>query len=362
MADEDLDRNDAATPHKLDEARKRGQVAKSSDVVSAVVFLTAAAYLSASSWELLKAQFHLDHALLAALAHGVDGPVLLWQRVDHAVRATAFLLLPLLCAILAAAIVGNLAQIGFVLSTHPLKPDWQRINPATGFKRLVSMRTLFDTGRTCLKFLLLSLVVVMTLTDLFPRLQQLSGRTPLAILSVLGDSASSLGLKLALAMVAIALIDLVYTRREFAKKMRMSRRELKDEVKHREGDPRIRARLRELRREMVKRSRSLGKTRDADILITNPTHVAVALRYRHGDMDAPQLIGKGVGAMAATMRAIAARHRIPVVQNPRLARALYAALDVDQHVPADFYADLAPLMVWMLTLRKARDNATGVPA
>jgi len=362
MADEDLDRNDAATPHKLDEARKRGQVAKSGDVVSAVVFLTATAYLSASSWELLKAQFHLDHALLATLAHGVDGPALLWQRVDHAVRATAFLLLPLLCAILAAAIVGNLAQIGFVLSTHPLKPDWQRINPATGLKRLVSMRTLFDTGRTCLKFLLLSLVVVMTLTDLFPRLQQLSGRTPLAILSILGDSASSLGLKLALAMVAIAFIDLVYTRREFAKKMRMSRRELKDEVKHREGDPRIRARLRELRREMVKRSRSLGKTRDADILITNPTHVAVALRYQHGDMDAPQLIGKGVGTMAAMMRAIAARHRIPVVQNPRLARALYAALDVDQHVPPDFYADLAPLMVWMLTLRKARDNATGVPA
>jgi len=357
MADEELDRNDAATPHKLNEARKRGQVPKSADMVAAIVFAAAAAYLSACGWEMLRTQFSFDHGMFLSIS-GRDGSTLaIWRLVDRAVHESVALLLPLFATILIAAIIGNLVQIGFVFSGHPLSPDWQRINPATGFKKLMSMRTLFDAGRACFKLLILSIVAVAALKALLPHLHQVPSHAALAFLAALVAAISALGLKLAMALLAIALMDFGYTRREFTKRMRMSRRELKDEVKHREGDPRIRARLRELRREMLKRSLSLQKTRDADLLITNPTHFAVALRYRHGEMEAPRLVGKGSGLMAAAMRGIAARHRVPVVQNRRLARALYSGVEIDRQVPVEFYADVARLMVWILTMREAKTEA-----
>jgi flagellar biosynthesis protein FlhB len=354
MANEELDRNDAATPHKLEEARKRGQVAKSADVISLVVLLTAVAYLSSHAFDLLRTQFRFDYAVLTmATVHARDSHVL-WQLCVHAIQDTLHLLLPLLMAVVLAAIVSNLAQTGFIFSTIPLKPDWQRINPATGFKRLFSMRTLFEAARACVKLVVLLLVTASALTAMLPAIRMLVGATPLTFVSALTEFASSIGWKLCIALVVIALLDYAYTRREYAKKMRMSRREIRDEVKHREGDPRIRSRMREIRRELLKRTRSLGKAREADIVVTNPTHVAVALKYRHGHMDAPVVLTKGRGALAGVIRSVAAKHRIPVVQSPRLARALYAALEPDQAVPPQFYGDLAPLMVWLIAAKEMR--------
>jgi flagellar biosynthetic protein FlhB len=136
--------------------------------------------------------------------------------------------------------------------------------------------------------------------------------------------------------------------------MRMSRRDVKDEHKNREGDPRIRYRLRELRREALRRSVAARKTSTADVLLTNPTHVAVALRYVHGEMSSPQLVAKGAGVLAAGMRKIAARHRIPVVQNPPLARQLFRELEVDQHVPPELYSQVARILVWVFAMRDAQ--------
>ncbi|MNY17409.1 Flagellar biosynthetic protein FlhB [compost metagenome] len=216
------------------------------------------------------------------------------------------------------------------------------------------MRTLFDALRAIIKLVLLTVVAALALRALAGQFYALASLAPIGYLRTLIDDLSSVGLKMALVLGLIALLDWMFTRREFAKKMRMSHRELKDEVKNREGDPRIRARLRELRREMLKRSQSLQKTRDADVLITNPTHVAVALKYEHGRMASPQLLAKGTGHMAAAMREIAARHRIPVVQNPALARRLYRELPVDQLVPPDLYAQVARIIVWVFAMREQR--------
>jgi flagellar biosynthesis protein FlhB len=352
--EQDLDRNDAATPYKLEQARKKGQVSKSADVVSAVVFTAAVVYFYARGWSVLTEQFRFDGALISRVASAGSNPAVLWHLVEGSVRQTFMMLLPLLATVLIAAILGNLMQTGPVFSGHPLIPDWQRINPATGFKRIMSMRTLFEGARACIKLVVLSLVVVAALKSLMPQFHQLTGLSPLAYARLLTDDVASLSLKLALALIVIAALDFAFSRREFDKKMRMSKRELKDEVKHREGDPRIRARLRELRREMLKRSLSMRKTGSADVLITNPTHLAVALRYQHGKMDAPQLVAKGAGGMAAAMRAIAAKNRIPVVQNRTLARAIYFNMELEQHVPPKLYADVARVMVWILAMKQRR--------
>jgi flagellar biosynthesis protein FlhB len=352
MAEQDLDRNQEATPYKLQKARERGQVSKSADVVSAAVFTVAAAYLYWKGWDGLQSQFRYDYALLA-LAGRLDGSAAsLWWLLSGAMRDTASALAPFFAALMATAVVANVMQTGPVLSVEPLKADFARLNPVNGFRKLFSMRTLFDAGRAVLKLLLLLMVVYYALRALMPQFPQLAAMAPAKLARTLLDDAAGAGLKIALLLCMIAAVDFAYSRREFNRKMRMSHRELKDEHKNREGDPRIRARLRELRREALRRSMAVRKTAGADVLLTNPTHVAVALRYIDSEMASPQMVAKGAGPMAAVMRQIAARHRIPVVQSPPLARALFHDLQVDQHVPPTHYADVARILVWVFAMRQ----------
>ncbi|AMO22205.1 flagellar biosynthesis protein FlhB [Ramlibacter solisilvae] len=363
MAEQDLDRNEAATPYKLQKARDKGQVAKSPEVVSALVFTVAVGCFYWQGWDGLVSQFGYDQALLTQAARIEINPSTLWKLVGNMVRDSGLMLAPFLAAIMAAAIVGNVTQTGPILSADPIKPDFGRVNPANGFKKLLSMRTLFDAARAVVKLLLLGLVVYYALKALVPQFFHLAAMAPARLARTLVDDIAATGLKIALMLCLIAAVDWGYTRREFAKKMRMSRRELKDEHKNREGDPRIRARLRELRREALARSMAARKTASADVVLTNPTHYAVALRYVHGEMQSPQLVAKGAGSLAAAMREIAARHRIPVVQNPPLARELYRTVDVEQHVPPSLYAQVARILVWVFAMKKARDaNLPGAAA
>lgn len=360
-SEQDLDRNEAATPHKLDEARKRGQVAKSSDVVAAVVFTVGTVALYAKGWDGLVDLFRFDRHLLGFARSGSSAQAG-WQLFDlsaHVLRSGLLLVLPAMAALMIAAILTNLGQTGPVWSWHPVKPDWQRLNPMTGFKRVMSLRTLFDAFRALVKLTVLALVVGATLRSLVPHFGQLGDVTPYGHAGLLLRDLGALALRVALALCVIALLDYGYTQREFGKNMRMSRREMRDETKNREGDPRIRSRLRELRRELLRRSKAVRRTAEADVLITNPTHIAVALRYRHGEMAAPVLVSKGAGALAAVMRLIAAKHRIPVLRSPALARALHAKTPLDAPIPSELYPGVARLMVWVLNMKAARRGAIG---
>lgn len=357
MAEQDMDRSQDATPYKLEKAKERGQVAKSRDVVSAAVFTAAMAFLAWRGWPAWQEQFQFDQALLLQAARIDASPHNLWRLVERMITTTLWMGLPFFVTLVIAALVANVAQTGLVFSLQPLKADLTRINPVTGLKNVFSMQLLFNALRTVLKLVLLSAAVWVVLDGLSSQFYYLASLSPLGFMRILLDDFASLGLKLALVLWLIALIDLRFTRRQFAKKMRMSRKELNDEVKQREGDPRVRGRLRELRREMRKRSMALRNTRNADVLITNPTHVAVALRYVHGQMQAPELVAKGAGVLAAAMRFIAARHNIPVVQNPPLARKLFHELDVERAVPPQFFADVARIIVWVLAMKQARQAA-----
>jgi flagellar biosynthetic protein FlhB len=354
MSESDLDRNHAATPYKLEKARDRGQVAKSPDVIGAVVFTTAMVFLAWQGWAVWQRVFQLARTLLGQADRVLSDPTLLWTMSGQMLQQALLMAVPFFATLVIAAIVANMMQSGPILTLHPVKPDWQRLNPVTGFKRLLSVRTLFVAARSMLKLLVLGLVAWLALKHLLPQFYRLSDLPAGALMRTLLDDFAALGLKFAGALVLIALLDLLYSRHEFAKKMRMSQREIKDEAKNRDGDPRIRARLRELRREMLKRSLAVRNTRHADVLITNPTHVAVALRYVHGEMTSPQLVAKGRGFMAAVMRQVAARHRIPVVRSPALARQLYRDLAIDQQVRPDLYARVARIIVWVLARRDAR--------
>lgn len=348
--EQDVDRSEAATPFKLQKAREQGQTPRSTDATSAAVFLVSMLYIASQGMSAADSFLRLMRAALLRAATANEAA--LWLLMQQLAREATGILWPLLFALPLAAVIASVAQTGSVLSATPLQMDFTRLNPATGLKRIFSQRTLFDGARSCLKLLLLSAAALIALGALLPQFHAITALPPAAFLSTLVQDVTGLGLKMGVVLAALACVDMLYTRREFSRRMRMSRRELKDEFKNREGDPRVRARLRELRREMLRRSLALKNTGSADVVLTNPTHYAVALRYVHGEMEAPRVVAKGAGKLAAAMRAIAARHGVIVVQNPPLARRLFRDGAIDEYIPASLHAEVARIIVWVMAVRR----------
>jgi flagellar biosynthetic protein FlhB len=354
MADQDLDRNEAATPYKLDKAREKGSVAKSVDVNATAILCVATiavlAWGEGAAWRFA----HLSAGLLDGAGLRLETAHDAMHLLSRTLSAGFAVLAPLLMAVLLVAVLANVAQSGFVFSAEPLKPDFTRINPATGFKRIFSLRSIYETGKGILKLALLGGVAWVVVRDTAPRMLALShvdpGRYPAALTTLVGG----LLVKLMLMLLIIAAVDFGFSRRHFARQMRMSRRDIKDEHKNREGDPRIRARIRELRARLLKRSQALRELPGADVLITNPTRVAVALRYEHGVSAAPRVVARGAGSLAAKMRDVAFRHRVPIVPSPMLARALYRETGEGGYVPERWYGQVAKILVWINAAKRQR--------
>jgi flagellar biosynthesis protein FlhB len=355
--DQDQDKTEEATPFKLQEARKRGQVAKSQEVNSFIVLTAALGMAYIAGEKMIAGQLKLDRALLSSAHQFPLEPAAIVVWMKDLISDMFDIYWPLIILIMVVGILANLFQTGPVFSFFPLKPDIKRINPVEGFKRLFSMKIVFEAFKSVLKLLLFGAVVYFAVIALMPTMLTLVGVNPDHYVNFLLDSARGLVFKLLLMLLLVAAADLAYSRRDYAKKLRMSRRELKDEVKRREGDPRVRAKRRELQKEAVKRAGSLSKVPDADVLITNPTHLAIALKYQRSTMISPQVIAKGAGGLAVQMKHIAQEHRVPVVENKPLARQLFKSVDIEHAIPEDLYPAVAKILVWVYALREQRQMA-----
>lgn len=351
--EQDLDRNEQATPYKLEEARKRGQTARSADAGSLVVLSVA---MLACYTLLVPALRDMATLLARGLAAGSTleeqgASQLLQIGLQQALRVLA----PLLFAIVVAAVLGNLLQSGgLVFSTTPLKPDFNKLNPVQGFKKLFSNRLLYEALKNTLKLLALGAVAWLALRALLPLALQLLGLPGKALLLRLTQTSGGLLAKLCAVLLLFTLVDLLFVRWNFLRDLRMSKREIEDEHKHREGDPRIKTRQRELRLQFLKAARSVRKVPEAQVVVTNPTHVAVALRYEHGITPAPLVIAKGAGMLAKQIRRAAVKAGVPIVHSPRLARALFKEVPQDAYVPEQWYPPVARILVWLRSLRDAK--------
>jgi flagellar biosynthetic protein FlhB len=354
MAEQDADRSEQATPHKLEEARKKGSVARSMDFNAMSMMAALAVTLYATGWDAIRQMLVMQQRILASASRHAWSVEVVAGWMGQLMSGMLHVLAPLFMTLLVVAVLSNLVQTGPIFSLHPLKPDLDKLNPMTGFKRVFSMRTLFESAKSIVKLVILGTVVYMLVRDTIPGLMSLSAMPPKGYLRVLLSLAGGLLVKLVLTLLCIALVDMGFTRWEFAKRMRMSKRDIKDESKNRDGDPRIRARIRDLRKEMLKRSKAVAKVAQADVLITNPTRLAVALSYSHGKSAAPQVVAKGAGELARKMRELAGRHQVPVVQNRALARALFREVDFDGYVPEKLYPQVAKIMVWVYAMRDAK--------
>lgn len=357
MSQDDSEQNKSEAPSsfKLQKAREKGQVARGMDLG----FLTGISAFLVYVWifgdGLARQIAAAARGALVAAGNVTDGPAVLFE-VTGAMMLQAFRPLAFLIgAIFAVVLVFELIQTGVVFTTEPLKIDFKRLNPATNLKRLFTVKILVETGKNVLKLLVYGAITWMVI------------RGALAVTSRGVTDADSLlraikgtGLRLllffALAAVVFAGLDQAIVRREFTKQMRMSRREMRRESRDREGEPRMKARRKQLHREFVKVSQSVRGIRGADVLITNPTHYAVALRYDARTMEAPTVVSQGAGQIALRLKRLAFLYGVTIVEDPPLARALYFKAALGREAPEPLYRRIADIY---LTLRARSGAARG---
>jgi flagellar biosynthetic protein FlhB len=347
----DSDRTEDPTQKKLDEAHERGDVVKSQEVSTWFVIGGGTLMLAAFSGS-MSGGLNTTFRGLIANAHQIPvdgrGLISIAARIEREVLAA--IALPL-AVLMLAALCGNMIQHRLVWSTDPIKPKFSKISPLAGVKRLFSAQALANFVKGLLKLGVLGSVMVALL---WPQRHRLEGLVQTDIFGTLMVT-RSLSLELLTVVVAIlflvAAADYLFQYRQWFERQKMSLREIKDEFKQTEGDPIVKGKIRQLRQARARR-RMMAAVPKASVIITNPTHFAVALQYERG-MDAPVCVAKGTDAIALKIREVAGEHSIPIVENPPLARALHAAVDIDQAIPPEHYKAVAEIIGYVMKLRRS---------
>jgi flagellar biosynthetic protein FlhB len=348
---DDSDKTEEPSQKRLDEALQRGDVVKSQEVNTWFVMAGATLVLMSFSGGMSR---DLSATMRGLIANGwqirVDGPALPHLLMKVGGEIIGAVGLPFLILILAAA-AGNIVQHRLVWSAQSLMPDLSKVSPLAGLKRQFSMQALANLAKGLVKVVLVGAVLTALLWPERKHMEALVHADPAALLPF----TASLALKLMGTVVAMLAVvaagDYLFQYRQWHEKQKMSLRELKEEFKQSEGDPTIKGKLKQIRQQRA-RKRMIAAVPKASVIITNPTHFAVALQYERG-MAAPICVAKGVDALALKIREIAGEHRIPIVENPPLARALHATVEVDQPIPPEHYKAVAEVIGYVMRLRRA---------
>jgi flagellar biosynthesis protein FlhB len=351
------DKTEPATPKRRREARRSGQVAKSTELNGAVVLIaglisvlllgpkivSGAAGMMQSAWSLIATP---EAVTSAAGLHG------LFEDVLHVIESTVA---PIAGIVLAAALLVNIAQVGLRPSLTALKPSFGRINPVKGAKNVFGAKIGFELGKVLAKIAVVGGVAAMALVPMVTHITAGVGTTPAALGSLIGSGVTSVVERVLVAYVLIAIVDLIWQRRRFKKNMRMSKQEVKEEGKQTELPPEVKSALRR-RQVLAARARMMAAVPTADVVVTNPTHYAVALRY-DGTLPAPVVVAKGKNLVAEQIKRIAAEHRVPIVPDAPLARSLHSAVELDHMIPAELYAAVAQVLAYVYRMAGRRKVA-----
>lgn len=352
------EKTEPATPRRREEARRKGQVFKSQELASALLVLAAFTglyllfpYMVGEFQDLVAWSYSLNPEQVATIA-GLSG--ILVSVILSFVRLT----FPLLALVMVVGLLSNVSQAGFILSGEPLRFRPDRINPVEGLKRIFSRRALVQLVKSIAK-----LVIVVVTTYLLLR-QFLRPVSLLALMELkegarfVGHLTLRLGLHSGAVLLVLGIMDLYYQRWEYERSLMMSKQELKDELKQVEGDPQIRGKIRERQRQMASR-RMMEDVPKADVVITNPTHYAVALKYDAREMSAPVVLAKGKGYLALRIKEIASAHEIALVENRSLAQGLYWGAEIGEEIPAEFYQAVAEVLAFIYRMRNRRNYFLG---
>jgi len=340
---------------KLQRLRDEGQVAKSQDLNTSALLLMslAAAYLFGN---MIYGEMLYAMELYTANASSI---VLTSQSLQaHGYAALTHLaagLLPFMLFLMGMGIAINVVQIGPLFSAQAIAPKLQRLNPAQGFQRFFSLRSLVELVKSLTKLTIIVSVVVITAWNQWDDFQLMFFLTPQGIIREIVEFAWLLWLRIALVMLLLGIADFLYQRWQFQQDQRMTMREARDELKELEGDPRIKQRVRQLQRQMAM-SRMMAEVPEADVIITNPLTYAVALRYDPNQMEAPRVVAKGARLIANRIRETAIEHDVPIVERPPLARTLFRSTEVGDTIPEDLYRTVAEVLAFVYRIDRRADK------
>ncbi len=348
---DDQERTERATPRKREEARKKGQVARSREVVSAAVLsacLICLYFQSSGAMERMMNMMRSSFRRSIAVTLSTDTvPALFAQTVLDML----ILLGPLFLTVVLAGLASNTFQVGFQITAESVTPKLSKINPLEGFKRLFSLQSVMELVKSVMKLAIVGFVAYLAVRSELPHLIPLMDRSVPEILVFMGRVSFRILGTTCIILAFLAVLDYAYQRWELERTLRMSRQEIKDETKETEGDPLIKSRIRRIQQEMA-RKRMMAAVPKADVVITNPTHLAVAIRYDPERMAAPTVVAKGRGFLAATIRQVAERHGVPVVENKPVAQVLYKMVEVSGIIPENLYRAVAEILAFVYRLRE----------
>lgn len=353
MAEENQDgqeKTEEPTAKRLDEAKKKGQIARSKELntmaitlVGGIALVSMGSHIGKGLWDLMANNFTIAR-------QDIYDTTALVNRLASAIEDALFMLLPFFLVVAVLAVVSSVALGGYAFSGESLTPKLSKLDPLKGIKRVFSLKGLMELLKALAKFLLVGSATGIVLWNSMGNFMALSqmelGKAVTEMSSIIGGSF----ILIASTLILIAMIDAPFQLWQHKKQLKMTRQEVREEMKDTEGRPEVKGRIRNLQREMAQR-RMMEEIPKADVIVTNPTHYAIALRYDQDNMLAPEVVAKGCGEVAANIRRVGLEHEVPMVESPMLARAIYFNTELGDAIPAGLYLAVAKILAYVFQLR-----------
>jgi flagellar biosynthetic protein FlhB len=351
----DSSKTEKATEKKRRDERKKGNIFQSKDVTNALGFILIVFVLRLLSPYIIGYSKDLVTGGIVRLQYADEFTVTAARTLAYDLLGSFIILAgPVGLTAAACAVVLTGIQTRFLFSTERLKPQLTRLNPVTGFKRLFSLRSYVDLMKSLIKMVIIGSVVYSNLRALLEKVLQTPAMTLTDTVAFLSDSAYDIAMSLSIYMALFAIADYIYQWWEYEREIRMTKQEVKEEFKQTEGDPQIKSRIKDVQRKLAS-MRMMKKVPTADVVIRNPTHYAVALKYQPPDDKAPVVIAKGMDYMALKIIEVAEKHKIHITVNQPLARGLYEAVEIGMPIPEEFYKPVADILAYIYRLKRSKN-------
>ncbi len=356
MGEDSGDKTEEPTPHKLREARKKGQIAKSQEITSAVMLIVSF-YTFSITGPMMLDRLSSHTTMVFNLLDLEFSTPMVGMLLTEGLKTILLSLAPLLGAVFAMVIIIESLQTGFLFSLESLKPKFENLNPINGFKKFFALKQYIELLKSIIKMLAVGTVLFITIRELYPLVSQSQQQSPFSLIALVGKIVMDTVTRVAIIYFLLSIFDYFYQRYEYMKSLKMSKKEIKEEYKRLEGDPIIKQRQREAQRAMSQ-GRQMGQVPGADVVVTNPTHIAVAIKYDPNKKDAiPMVIAKGQRLIAEQIKQIADDYNVPIIENPPLARLLFSKVDIGHFVPKESFKLVAEILAFVFHIKNKKKKA-----
>lgn len=350
MPEQDQEKTEQATPKRKEEAREKGQVAKSREVSSAAILIGGLVYFwlgAAPMMEKIMGVMKKNFAAAATTTLSEETTPFILTGLIYDLFS---IVLPLFLLATFVALMVNLVQTGFVFSGEPLIPKWERIDPIKNLKRLFSLQALVELVKNLIKVVVIGITLWLTMRSEISTVPGIVAWSVPDIVAYVGKVAFRIIASTCWILIVLAVLDFLYQHWEHMKSLKMTKQEVKEEYKQLEGDPLVKGRIRRIQREMARR-RMMAAVPKADVVITNPTHYAIALRYEQESMAAPMVVAKGADYVAEKIKEIARQHHVPIVENREVAQMLFKLTEVGEAIPETLYRAVAEILAYVYRIK-----------